>query len=495
MRRVLSIWFPQLPLDRLARLGDPRLAGAFAVVCEVKRAWRLANVNEAARESGLAPGLPLSDARAICPDLATEPADTAREEALLRSLARWADSLSPRVALDPPDGLLLDIAGCAHLFGGEQAMAEHAQLRLESMRMAMRAGIADTRAAAWALARFGGRAVSIADPGCTLEALEPMPLAALNLPPRLGSELRRTGLRTIGDLHAVKPAEAARRFGFELVDLLARALGHAPDPLRFQSPSPAYAARMTLPEPVGLAEDLEGVIGKLAASVCGRLQTAQCGARRFRLTVGRVDSAEQALSIGFARPCRDPRAVVQQFSQPLETLKLEFGADRFRLSASHVEPVRMRQETLDRQTRRQNDADRIVTTLGNRLGFDRVHRFVARASHLPEREYETAEAMNCRSDSEWSGTPRKRPLRLYKRPERLRVLAAGCPPKRFEWRGAAFETKRADGPERLSAEWWRDEAAATRDYWRVQTESGPRLWLLTYPACKGVGWFVAGRFP
>ena len=155
----------------------------------------------------------------------------------------------------------------------------------------------------------------------------------------------------------------------------------------------------------------------------------------------------------------------------------------------------MRQETLDRETRRQDDADRIVTTLGNRLGFDRVRRFVARESHLPEREYETVEAMNCRSDSEWSGTPRKRPLRLYKRPERLRVLAPGCPPKRFEWRGAAFETKRADGPERLSAEWWQNETAATRDYWRVQTESGPRLWLLTYPARKGVGWFVAGRFP
>ena len=494
MPRMLSIWFPQLPLDRLARRGDPRLARAFAIASRFKRFWILTHINETARENGLNPGLPLSDARAICPDLAVEPADEVREAALLRSLGHWADFLSPRIALDPPDGLLLDISGCAHLFGGEQPMAEHARIRLEGMRVTSTVGIADTKGAAWALARFGDRRINIVEPGRTVEALKKLPLDALNLPTRLVADLSRAGIRTIGQLNTVDPAEIARRFGVEPTDSLARALGGAPDPLRLQSPRTAYAARMTLPEPIGLAEDMENALRRLADSVCKRLQDAHRGGRRFRLAVGCIDSKEHALTIGFAYPCNNPLAIVEQFSAPLGKLKIEFGADRFRLAAADVEPVQERQLTLDSEMRRRNDADHIVSTLGNRLGFDRVRRFVAGDSHLPEKEYEIVEAMNCRSDLNWRFSPRKRPLRLYKLPEPLCILEPGRPPNRFEWRGQSFDTKSAAGPERLSPEWWQGEAA-TRDYWRVQTRSGPRLWLLTYPARKSGEWFVAGRFP
>ena len=120
--RILSIWLPQLPLDRLARHGDPRLSGAFAITAEERNAWRVTHANRAALKAGVKPGQALADARAICPDLLTEPSDTVREELLLRALWRWADCLSPRVSLDPPDGLLLDISGCSHLFGGEREM-------------------------------------------------------------------------------------------------------------------------------------------------------------------------------------------------------------------------------------------------------------------------------------------------------------------------------------------------------------------------------------
>ena len=130
MRRVLSIWLPQLPLDLWVRRGDPRVAAPFAVISEIKNAWRLTHLSSAAQAAGLSAGLSLADARAICPDLLTQPSNPAREAALLRALWRWADQLSPWVALDKPDGLLLDITGCAHLFGGEVQMAAEVQMRL-----------------------------------------------------------------------------------------------------------------------------------------------------------------------------------------------------------------------------------------------------------------------------------------------------------------------------------------------------------------------------
>jgi len=120
MRRILSLWLPQLPLDRRIRLGDARTEEAFAIIAEVRNAWRLTHISKAAERAGLSAGLSLSDARAICPELISEPCDVEREHALLRALRRWTDQLSPVVALDPPDGLLLDITGCAHLLAGKK---------------------------------------------------------------------------------------------------------------------------------------------------------------------------------------------------------------------------------------------------------------------------------------------------------------------------------------------------------------------------------------
>ena len=121
MKRIMSIWFPQLPLDRRVRLGDPRSDGVFAIITETKNALRLTHISPLAREAGLREAMSVADARAICPELLTEMSDPMREDMLLRALRRWADKLSPLLALDKPDGLILDVTGCSHLFGGERS--------------------------------------------------------------------------------------------------------------------------------------------------------------------------------------------------------------------------------------------------------------------------------------------------------------------------------------------------------------------------------------
>jgi protein ImuB len=494
MRRVLSIWLPQLPLDLRYRKDDPRVAECFAIISEIKNAWRLTHLSEAAMAAGLSAGLSLPDARAICPDLMTEPSDPVREAALLRALWRWADSLSPWIALDAPDGLFLDITGCAHLFGGEQAMAAHTRERLTDMQITSRIGIADTKGAAWALARFGQSDIKIADAGKTAAALAPLPLEALRLPQKLSSDMRRTGLKRVGQLMEIKRAELARRFGLSLTQSLSSCLGHSPDPVSPKAADPIYAARMTLPEPIGLQADLLGVLERLSMSVCKRLAGDAKGARRYYLTVRCVDTGDHVLHIGFARPTHEQRAVLQQFAKPLDELKVEFGADWFRLEAAHVEPIQPFQISLDQHKQAEDDTSKIISTLGNRLGFDRVRQFMPMQSHLPEREFIHVEAMDRREPVSWTAAPRKRPVRLFKRPERLVTLEAGRPPKRFQWRQSVYATQEAKGPERLTAEWWHSDFGSVRDYWQVQTEDGPRLWLMTYPGTTEPDWFIAGRF-
>ena len=417
-----------------------------------------------------------------------------REAALLRALWRWADSLSPWVALDAPDGLFLDITGCAHLFGGEAAMGEHTRQRLGDMSVSSRIGIADTKGAAWALARFGSREVEIAPAGKTGAALATLPLEGLRLPPKTATDLRRTGLKTIGQLSEIKSAELARRFSLDLTKALSATLGHAPDPVSPKAADPIYAARMTLPDPIGLKDDLLNVLERLVASVAGRLENDAKGARRYVLTVRCVDTGDHILSIGFARPTYERRAVMQQFERPLDGLKIEFGADWFRLEAAHIEPIQPFQISLDAHKQTEDDTSKIISTLGNRLGFDRVRQFAPVQSHLPEREFVCVEAMDRREPVSWTAAPRKRPVRLFKRPERLVTLEPRRPPKRFQWRKTVYTAGEAKGPERLTAEWWQADRAVTRDYWQVQTEDGPRLWLMTYPGSGEPNWYIAGRF-
>lgn len=511
MVRILSIWLPQLPLDRLVRAGDPRTDGPFAITQESRNATRLSHLSPAAVRAGLASGLSLPDARAICPDLLTEPADPVREAVLLRSLWRWADQLSPRIALDAPDGLLLDITGCAHLFGGEEAMARHARTRLADLEIASCLGLADTKRAARALSRFGDGPIAIAPAGKTRAHLAPLPIAALGLDAGTTIALSRAGLQTIGQLYPIASRELARRYGLALTGALDAASGLAPDPVTPAASDPVYAASMSLPEPIGFLHDLEQVLHRLASSVCDHLKEKNKGARRFNLIIRCVDTGDHLLSVGFARPCLDVAQIMQQFSKPLADLKISFGADWFRLHALHTEPIRTKQIGLESASSSPDDIDHLITTLGNRIGFDRVRCFSLKNSHLPDCAFDQREAIDQHTIKPWRTPRRKRPVSLFPMPEYVRSLEPGRPPVSFEWRRRAFKTASARGPERLTPEWWRASDKRVRDYWHVDTEQGPRLWLLTYPAdmnrsaptthkdqLKPSGdaqWYVAGTFP
>ena len=494
MRRTLCLWLPHLPLERLARKGDLRTDGPFAIIAEEKSAWRITHANRQAAESGVSPGQSLPDARAICPALLSEPADPVRERGMLVTLRRWADKLSPAIAIDEPDCLLLDIAGVTHLFGGEAEMACHAMEALFDLGLTARAGIADTRRAAQALAKYGRGPLEIAEEGLTITALRDLPVDALACPVSLIGDLKRAGLKTIGQLTEIRSADLSRRFGLEVSAARAALSGHEPDPVSLSNLAPTYAARMTVPEPIGLVSDLRAVLERLAEQVCKRLKDQSCGARRFGLTVRCVDTGDHHLHVGFARPCVEVHHILHQFHHPLDQLKISFGADWFRLWAEQVEPLCPRQMGLDYAGAETDGLSQIITTIGNRLGFDRVHRFLPRDAHVPERTFACAEAATSEPVEDWGPSSALRPISLCDPVQPVSLIEAGRPPLRFSWRGQEFTTHLAKGPERFTGEWWVAGETRTRDYWWIQTEEGLRLWLMTYPAAPEVRWYVAGVF-
>ncbi|MBY6155333.1 DNA polymerase Y family protein [Vannielia litorea] len=553
-RRILSLWFPRLAAERLIR-AEPALAEVpLAVVRESGNVVSLASLSRTASAAGLRPGQPLRDAQAVCPDLVTRLERPAIEAGFLTVLRRWAGKFSPWISEAPPEGLVVDITGCAHLFGGEAGLMGEAEADCAQLGLTVCAGVADTVGAAWALARFAGqgpgalrsgdaidqeayatraRAVKrrhwerggppplaadapspearIAAPGMAREALAPLPLAALRLPPKTTQQLARLGLRRVEELAAQPRAALARRFGADLVLRLDQAFGTAPEPVSPARPEPRYAVRLTLPEPIGLEPDLAAGIDRLLPALEARLRARGMGARRLRLHLLRCDHSAQVLELGLARPSADPERLRPLLRMKLAEVDAGDGIDVIRLVATVTEPVHAVQHrghagaSADAAARLQNDTalDDLIGRLGARVGLEQIHRLHPGDSHVPEKATQLRAAAWSAPATDWPPRPTEpRPLTLFA-PEF--VTPSGPPgdrpaalPLAFRWRRRQFATASATGPERIAPEWWLDEPAwrsGQRDYWQVETACGARLWLFyAHGGAVSGGWFCHGRF-
>ena len=493
------MWFPRLPSDRALR-GQP-LEGPYALVLREGNAERLHCLNRAAEAAGLARGMSLADARAFCPGLATDPARPDRDARFLATLRRWATRYCPWVGVEGADGLVLDVTGSAHLWGGEPAMLADMRARAGRAGLGLRLGLADTRGAAWALARFGE---GIAAAGATAEALAPLPVAALRLEPGQVTGLERLGLATVGALEATARAPLARRFGPGLLARLDQAMGRQGEAVSPGAEPPRYATRLTLPEPIGLEADVLEGTRRLLDRLCETLETREAGARTLLLTLRRVDRDSRQVELRLAAPLRDPQRILPLFRRGLEGVDAGFGIDQMRLEATRVEalPARQLAPRHGQATGRESApggtrVEDLVTRIGARIGLENVQRFLPADSHIPERSFLLAPAAWSEPETGWTA-PRPRPLRLFP-PEMLttgmQTTDGPVPPGQFRWRAMRLVTLRAIGPERIAPEWWFDDPAwrrGTRDYWRIETREGRRLWLFHTP--QDPAWFVEGEF-
>jgi protein ImuB len=485
-KRVASLWFQRLPSDRVLRARP--VDAPFALILHQNNTDRLYCLNQQAKKQGLHRGMGFSDARAFCPDLQSHPADMKADQRFLHILARWAKRYCPWVGLDGADGLMLNIAGSAHLFGGEAAMLDDMRIRLARAEVNVRIGLADTRGAAWALAHFGE---GIAGSGETQERIVSLPVAALRLSDKTSIALQRLGVRRIAELIALPRSNVTRRFGVDVLLRLDQALGAQPEDISPLPDAPHYGVRITLPEPIGLNADVMAGAERLLTRLCAKLKAHGMGARILQLTLRRVDQASQQVELRLARPLRDTTRILPLFARGVDGVDAGFGIDQLRLEAVQVEPLPAEQIS-HTGTGCRNSLDDLITRIGTRIGLENIQRFLPADSHIPERSYIIAPAAYCEPAGPWV-TLRPRPLRLFP-PEPIGG-SGSRPPARFRWRRMSLTIARATGPERIAPEWWlADEnwRAGVRDYWKVDTRQGRRLWLFYTP--QNPGWFVQGEF-
>ncbi len=537
------------------------IAGPLAVAGEVSNTQVISALNTAASAEGLQPGQPLRDAHAMCAGLVVRPRNRAAEAVFLAALRRWAGKFSPWVAAAGEDGLTIDLTGCAHLFGSEAALMAAAGQDCAEMGLSVQMGLADTLGAAWALARYAGEdaapdrsgdaidqearatrsraqkrrprqsaerrhctrggaapqlqappppeAGRIAEPGQAYGALGPLPVAALRLDGATVAQLNRLGLRRIGDLLGQPRAGLARRFGRGLVLRLDQAMGSAPEPVSPARSPDHFAVRLTLPEPIGLMEDLLAGIDRMLPRLCARLEARGKGARVLRLEAHRCDQEMEAVTLGLARASREPDRIRPLLEMKLEQIDAGYGIDMLRLEVLQAEAIHARTPAGHMQAgaaarARQEDGaalEDLIGRLGARLGLEAITRYHPAASHIPEKTFTVQAAAwsepAAGGTGDWPVPPRPRPLLLW-RPELVTAPERPEVPERFRWRARDWELAGAEGPERIAPEWWLEDPewrSGVRDYWVVATRSGERLWLFfAHGGALSPGWFCHGSF-
>jgi protein ImuB len=500
------VHLPWLPAERLLRTGNPGQAAPpdtpFALVEKQKGAMRLVAVSLQAHLLGLRPGLPLADARARVPGLPAFDHDPAADGILLDQLANACLRYTPRVMAVPPQGLILDISGCHHLFDSnlshaERLMSDDLCSRLHGAGLTARLAFSVSSDAALALAVYGLEEGQVAR----------LPVTALACDPGVHHALRRAGLSHIGDLVNRPRTMLAARFGEAVTHRLARLLGECDSPIIARRALPKIRCEVRFAEPIAHVDSVRMILGELLADAMRQLAERGQGARAVLALLFRCDGAVARLAIETAAPSRDAALILRLFDERIDALAdpLDpgFGYDSIALEIAVAEPLLAAQCTIDNGEAQAHEAlAALLARLSTRLGPDRVTRWRFVDTHVPEDVVAHAPAISASPASNMTAAVSGRPLLLLNPPQPVEAIAEvpDGPPYRFRWKGTQHRVARHEGPERIAMPWWEGrhrEARLTRDYYRVEDEEGRRFWLFRhglYEEKSDPRWYMHGLF-
>ena len=497
-KRFVSIWFRYLRTDWLS-LRQPGLSKIpFVLATPDHGRMIITAANELALGQDIQMGMTVADARVIIPSLQFFDDDKHLPDKLLRRLAEWCIRFTPFVAVDPPDGLILDVTGCSHLWGGDKIYLNEIIQRLKARGYNVQAAMADSIGASWAIARFG-KEDPVIQPGEHSSALLSLPAAALRLDFDTTERLYKLGLRQIKDFARMPRSALRRRFGQQLTDRIDEAFGHKEETIRPVVPIEPYQERLPCLEPIITATGVEIAVQRLLDTLCRRIQQEGKGIRSARLKCYRADSRIEQIEIGTIHPSHSVSHLFKLFEIKLPGIEPGPGIDLFVLEAPKVEDDLPMQERLWSNHR---DLDNTVLfelldRLSGKFGRHHIHRYLPDEHFWPERSVRHASSLTEKLTAEWI-VDRPRPIQLLSKPERIIVTAPipDYPPMNFRYKGQLHTIRKADGPERIEQEWWLQEGEH-RDYYYVEDEEGCRYWLFRsgpYSADRTYQWFIHGFF-
>jgi protein ImuB len=498
-KRFICLWFRHLITDWLT-LRQPDLKDVpFVLVGPERNRVVIRAANALAEAQGIYTGMAAADAKAIVANLKVLDDIPGQPPKLLKALGEWCIRYTPIIAVDLPDGLILDITGCAHLWGGERPCLKEIVTRLRSKGYNVRGAMADTVGTAWAVAHFG-KIKAIIAPGEQADALMPLPPAALRLDPIILDRLHKLGFYTISKFIGLGRTAMRRRFGDGFLLRLNQALGTEDEPLQLLQPIEAYSERLPCLEPINTSVGIEIAIKTLLENLCRRLAGEGKGIRTAILKCYRIDGQMVTASIGTNNATHNINHLFKLFELKIATIEPALGIELFTLESPKAEDVEPEQEILwvpEDCGLTDSRLAELLDRLTNKIGANAIHRYLPQEHYWPERSIKPTISLKEKPTTTWR-TDRPRPSILLPRPERIDVIALmpDNPPKMFIYKGERHVIKKADDAERIEREWWLEQGPH-RDYYMVEDEKGSRYWLFRsghYSDDNKPQWYIHGFF-
>jgi protein ImuB len=496
-KRFAAIWFRHLTTDGTRR-RHPELRGQPFVLAAPEHGRMVVKAcSQEAASKGIAAGMAVADGRALLPGLKVLEDKPEFAEKLLGALAEWCLRYTPAAAIDLPDGLVLDISGCPHLWGGERNYLKDIVGKLRGYGYDVRAAIAGTIGAAWAVSRYG-QLSPIIDSGAEAAALASLPPAALRLEPAVAERLHKLGLHEVQSFIELPRPALRRRFGPNMLSRIDEALGAEIEFIQPIQPASPYLERLPCAEPICTAKGIEIALKKLLGMLHERLQKEGNGVRSCIFKGYRLDKDIQQIAIATNRASRNTDHLFKLFEIRICRMAPDLGFELFTLEAPVVEEVSAEQDSLWVERGAHDDIAiaELLDRIAGKVGPAAIRRYLPAEHYWPERSFKTAAFLQQKPETAWR-SDLTRPLHLLPRPEAIEVSAPipDYPPMLFRHRGLLHKIKKADGPERIEQEWWLQQGLY-RDYYQVEDENGCRYWLFRsgdYQPGRS-RWFIHGIF-
>jgi protein ImuB len=428
--------------------------------------------------------------------------DSFADQASLESLARWCQRYSPWVSLDsahPPEDLFLDIAGCAHLWGGEHGLADTIQRELAQYHLRAKVAIADHVGSAWAWAHFAEKSGGILPPGQASSAVATLPVSALRLSDEMVDLLHKLGIDRVGQLETLARDSVIARLGEQMITRLDQAMGRRHERLQPMNPPIEWRERWNLEYPVAHTSAVLSIVEPLLRSAMNQLPVGW-GVVQFEVTLHHEETTDSSrLPIGLCQPSQTLSHLLGLLRLALERTRLAGPVTGVLLHVTRAAPLEWLQPALfeTEGTASRRELNGLIDQLSNRLGRHQVviPRYVPDAQ--PERACEYKPALGEKLRERGKGTPSsplsRRPIRLFRQPQPVdvHVTHPSGVPATYQCGRFLESIAHAWGPERIETGWWRDQPIG-RDYYLIELASGSRLWIFRDLSTRR--WFLHGAF-
>ena len=497
MSRYLSIYFTNLLTDYLA-IKKPALKNkAYVFTMSQKNRIMITATSMEAEKQGIFAGTVLADAKALVPDILAFDDELNFNKKLLVRLAKWLVRYSPVVAIDLPDGIIIDSSGCSHLLGGEENYLQVILGKLTESGYNCSGSISDTIGASWAIARLGNKSPIIA-PGQQYNALLNLPPMALRLEQQIIQRLHKLGFDKIGKFIQLPAAMLRRRFGQEMLLRLGQALGTEEETLTPVIVKAPFEERLFCLEPIRTKPAIEIAIERLLETLCDRLAKEGLGVRSAELKGYRLDGKVTETKIGTNQPTHQVAHLAKLFELKIDQIEPDLGIELFILVATKTEPMHAAQEKLwsGKPGLADQGLAQLLDRLAGKVGAQAIRRYIPQAHYWPERSLRPAVSLEEKTEVKWQKS-NPRPIEMLHKPAAIQVTAPipDYPPMNFRYRDELHLVAKADGPERIEQEWWMQQGEH-RDYYILEDDKGRRYWVFRsgHYNEEHSAWFLHGFF-